>query len=194
MQLHLEVRVRMVHHDQPVLDLDFNVEFFTHLACEGLLIGLSGLLLSTREFPQPPQQAFGFAFVNQHSTPPVDHAHGHVNPGPGLALDSLRQFHLYSLLIRLAQGFEGAQRTIGRLPPAQGGAELHHGLIEIPGTPHRHQIRGQGPQPLLHGRQSGITVQTEYSTEYAHHIAIHQRCPDPESNTGNGAGRIAPHT
>ena len=73
LQSDLEVRVSMFVLAQPFLHLNGYAQLFTDLALQRNFGGFAGFDLAAGKFPQPSQQAFGRATLNEYPITAVQH-------------------------------------------------------------------------------------------------------------------------
>src|SRR5262249_40243207 len=84
-----------------------------------------------------------------------------------------------------------AQQAGRILRPANDGAKLHQGLVEIPRARAVHQLRRLGPQPRLAPRIAGPALDPEEAGQNAPGVPVDGGGGVVEGNRGDGPGGVA---
>ena len=81
-------------------------------------------------------------------------------------------------------------RPVGQ---ADGGPQLHHGLIEVAGGVQGDDLCQGGGHPLFGGRRGDVPLVSRDPGSHPQHVAVHRRDGEAEGDGGDGPGGVVPH-
>ncbi|GBD10277.1 hypothetical protein HRbin22_02544 [Candidatus Thermoflexus japonica] len=166
------MRVRMPEGHHRLQHLHLDPQLLPELPLQAFLQAFPRLHLAARELPQPAQHALQRPLGDQHAIAILDHPRGDVVVGKGSARGPHGKRFRISLAEGGAESLERARRTARRLRGAEGGAQVHQGLIEIPRLAAREKAFRQGLQPTPARRPPRILLHREEPRQHPHPVPI----------------------